>query len=112
MMKDNQKDNRNQHAGNLSKEKTNVGFEKKNSIPNEIQKKQQTPNEEVPNIGDHEKENVNKDFDKKGPAIKPNDAARDNVTPKIKKEDDVDRDIKNIGLDSIEEELPEEQESK
>jgi hypothetical protein len=47
---------------NLSKEKANGGFKKKSVNPDEAPKKQQTPNEEVPNIGDHQK---------KGPIVAP-----------------------------------------
>lgn len=110
-MSDNQKDNRNQNSGNMSKEKTNVGFDKKNENHNDTQKKQQTPNEEVPNIGDHEKRNLSKAFDKKGPSNKP-DAYPSKDHGKQKNERDEDREIKNQGKIGMEEEQPEEQESK
>ena len=53
-MSDKQKGNRN-HGGDRLREKSNGGFEKKNANRHEDQKKQQTPNEEVPNVGDHAK---------------------------------------------------------
>lgn len=53
-MKEKQKDNRRQ-GDNLSKERPGGGFEKKNTNPDGAPKKQQTPNEEVPNVGDHKK---------------------------------------------------------
>jgi len=60
-MKQNQKDNR-RHGDDQSKEKPNGGFKKKNVNPDEAPKKQQTPNEEVPNVGDQRK---------KGPVVAP-----------------------------------------
>ena len=53
-MSQNKKDNRDR-SGDLSKEKSNGAFEKKNANSDGAQKKQQTPNEEVPNVGDQEK---------------------------------------------------------
>ena len=100
-MSQNQKDKGNRD-GNLSKEKSNGGFEKKNENSDGAPKKQQTPNEEVPNVGDQEK---------KGPSVVP-------TREPLKDEDQ--KESKEIGLGQIvsegkaelEEEQPEEQEVK
>jgi hypothetical protein len=56
-MSDNQKDNQ---GGSLSGKPK--GFEKKNTDRDAVPEKQQTPNEEVPNVGDH---------GKNGPTVQP-----------------------------------------
>ena len=74
----NRKENRNKYA-NLSKEKKEEGFEKEKVTPSQEPKKQQTPNEEVPNVGDHEKQ---------GPTIKPSqNSLNENVDTNDDKEE-------------------------
>lgn len=99
-MSDNQK---NQQAGDRSDGKSK-GFEKRND-PNEVPKKQQVPNEEVPNVGDH---------GKKGPTVDPTrklSAESENQENENQGEESR-RKILNQDNTELEEPQPEEQEAK
>ncbi len=59
----NQNDQRNQNSGNLSNQKTNEDFNKRQPNPTDIGLKQRKPNTEVPDISDEDKETEDKTTD-------------------------------------------------
>jgi hypothetical protein len=93
---------KNQDAGNQL-EKITRGFEKETPRPNEVPEKQQIPNEEVPNVGDH---------GKKGPTVPPNrNPAGENENEESEREESL-SEILSQGKIEREEQQPEVQEAK
>lgn len=96
-------DNKNkQHVGNRSEEKSK-DFEKRTVDPNEVPKKQQLPNEEVPNVGDH---------GKKGPTVAPTRKSSPENENQEDRGEESRRKILNQDNTILEEPQPEEQEAK